>query len=62
MTVFAGTTPFGALISGSIADHYGVPLAIGVGGLITAAAAIAIAWTQRQRTTLQPNPVVLRSS
>jgi MFS family permease len=49
MTVFAGTTPFGALISGAIADGYGVPTAVGIGGLITAMAAITIAWTQRQR-------------
>ena len=62
MTVFAGTTPFGALISGAIADHFGVPMAIGFGGFITAAAAIAIAWTQRQRLTLQPRPTVVHSS
>jgi len=49
MTVFAGTTPFGALISGAIADRFGVPTAVGLGGLVTASAAIAIAWTQRHR-------------
>lgn len=51
MTVFAGTTPFGALISGAIADTFGVPTAVAVGGVITASAAIGIAWTQRLRLT-----------
>ncbi len=49
MTVFAGTAPFGALISGAIADSFGVPASIGAGGIVTASAAIVIAWTQRQR-------------
>ncbi|CAN5777971.1 MFS transporter [soil metagenome] len=48
MTVFAGTVPIGALISGAIADRFGVAIAVGFGGLVTVAAAIAIAWTQRQ--------------
>lgn len=51
MTVFAGTTPFGALISGAIADRFGVPTAVGIGGLITVSAAVTLAWTQRQRTS-----------
>jgi MFS family permease len=62
MTVFAGTTPFGALISGAIADRFGVPTAIGIGGFVTAAAAIAIAWTQRERLIHRPKPLVVRSS
>ncbi len=62
MTVFAGTTPFGALISGAIADQFGVATAVGVGGIITAAAAIAIAWTQRQRLMPETRNVVAHGS
>jgi MFS family permease len=51
MTVFAGTTPFGALISGAIADRYGVPVAVWIGGGVTAIAAVALAWTQRERAS-----------
>ncbi|HYI25307.1 MAG TPA: MFS transporter [Thermomicrobiales bacterium] len=58
MTVFAGTTPFGALISGAIADRYGVPVAVWTGGAITLAATIAVAWTQRQHLgTVRPMQV-----
>jgi MFS family permease len=58
MTVFAGTAPFGALISGLIAEHYGVQVAVALGGLITAAAATGIAWFQRERTAPVPQPSV----
>ena len=54
MTVFAGTTPFGALISGAIANRYGVATAVWFGGAVTLLAALALAWTQRQR--LQSSP------
>ncbi len=62
MTVFAGTTPFGALISGGIADAFGVPTAVGVGGIVTASAAIAIAWTQRQRVPAASTSPPVRTS
>jgi predicted MFS family arabinose efflux permease len=59
MTVFAGTTPFGALISGAIADRFGVAVAVWMGGSVTAAAAIAIAWRQREHpSTRRPSPVL----
>jgi MFS family permease len=49
MTVFAGSTPIGALLSGAIADRFGIPIAIGFGGFATLIAAVAIAWVQRER-------------
>ncbi len=61
MTVFAGTTPFGALISGAIANRYGVPVAVWTGGAVTLAAAIAVAWTQREQLDT-PRPVTVQSS
>jgi len=62
MTVFAGTTPFGALFSGAVADRLGVSTAIGLGGLCTAAAALAIAWVQRERIGNTPVGGVARAS
>jgi MFS family permease len=49
MTVFAGTAPFGALISGAIANHWGIAVSVGFGGLMTMIAAISIAWLQREQ-------------
>lgn len=58
MTVFAGTAPFGALISGLVAEHYGVQTAVGLGGLVTVIAAASIAWFQRERIAPAPQPSV----
>lgn len=41
-TVFAGTAPFGALISGSIANRYGSPVSLAVGGAVTLLAVIVL--------------------
>jgi MFS family permease len=49
MTVFAGSAPIGALITGGIADRWGVSMAIAVCGGISFFAAVAIAWVQRDR-------------
>jgi len=62
MTVFAGTVPIGALISGAIADQWGVPIAVGSGGLVTAVAAIAIGWTQRRRLSEPTTEAVVSGS
>lgn len=45
MTVFAGTAPFGALISGSIANRFGAPTSIMLGGLVTVLAVIVVLLT-----------------
>lgn len=58
MTVFAGSVPFGALVSGLIAEHYGVQAAVGLGGLITALATIVIAWFQRERRESKRLPLI----
>jgi len=47
-TVFAGSTPIGGLLIGSIASTYGTPAAIGFGGAVSAiAAVVAGAWVLR---------------
>jgi len=49
-TVFAGSTPIGGLIAGSLASTLGTPAAIGLGGAASALAAlIAAAWLIRHR-------------
>lgn len=58
MTIFAGSIPFGALVSGLIAERFGVQVAVGLGGLITAVAATCIAWFQRGRPVPVPQPSV----
>lgn len=62
MTVFAGTMPFGALISGAIADRFGVHVAVGIGGLVTTLAAIAIGWVQRERLTVRGKTMAAHGS
>ncbi len=47
-TVFAGSTPIGGILIGSIASMYGTPAAIGFGGVVSAVAAVvAGAWVLR---------------
>lgn len=43
LTCFAGTAPLGAFLSGLVADRFGTPTSIALGGGVTLAAAIAIA-------------------
>jgi predicted MFS family arabinose efflux permease len=43
MTFFAGTAPLGALLMGAIADRFGTPASVAVGGGVSLAAAVAIA-------------------
>jgi len=46
-TVFAGTAPFGALISGAIASRFGTPTSLLIGGVVTMAAVATVAfWNQ----------------
>jgi MFS family permease len=49
-TVFAGSTPFGGLITGAIASGFGAAAAILVGGALSVATGIAAAVTIRGRT------------
>jgi len=47
-TVFAGSTPIGGLIAGSVASAWGVPVALGVGGALAVLAGLGgIAWLRR---------------
>lgn len=41
--MFVGMGPVGALQAGIVAEHFGAPLAVGVGGVISAVA-VAVAW------------------
>jgi MFS family permease len=48
MTVFAGTVPFGALISGAIADRYSGVVSVSFGASVTLAAALVFVWLQKE--------------
>lgn len=53
MTVFAGSTPIGGLLAGSLASSLGVPLAVLVGGAgSVVAGAAGVVWYRRLRPTL----------
>jgi MFS family permease len=48
MTVFAGSTPLGAAVAGTVAEWRDAPVAVGVGGLALLFAAIGVAlWNRR---------------
>ena len=49
MTVFSGTTPIGALAAGIVAQRFGAPISVMIGGGIAFLAAATLAWTQRDR-------------
>jgi MFS family permease len=55
---FAGTTPFGALMAGTVAEHWGVPAAFLVGGVAGLAAVLSLAWWWRVkgRQAVPPPP------
>src|SRR5690606_10632029 len=42
MTVFAGTTPFGALVAGAVANRTGATGSLVLGGVVTIAAAVLV--------------------
>ena len=47
-TVFAGSVPAGGLVMGAIASNFGVPLALGIGGVLSLGVAVlAIPWYRR---------------
>lgn len=47
VTVFAGSTPIGGLIAGSIASALGAPAALLFGGVVSAAVGLGAAWVVR---------------
>ncbi len=50
-TIFAGSTPIGALFAGALASRLGAVAALAVGGVMTiAVGAIAILWLRQHRT------------
>jgi len=57
MTVFAGTAPFGSLVTGFIADRFGIGASLTFCGTVTFLATIVIVWTQRQRPVPAPRAV-----
>lgn len=57
--VFSGSVPFGALISGGIAETFGTPASITVGAVVTMATATWIGWQARKRLTPRPGPATL---
>jgi len=50
-TIFSGTAPVGALLTGAIADRFSAAVAVGFGGFVAAVAAISIASLHRRRQT-----------
>jgi MFS family permease len=49
-TVFAGSVPAGGLIMGAIASSWGVPMALGIGAVLTLAVGVSgVFWLQRIR-------------
>jgi MFS family permease len=49
-TVFAGSTPIGALFAGFLASRWGAVAALFVGGVLTVAVGLAaLAWLRRHR-------------
>ena len=42
--MFMGMAPFGALLSGAIAQHVGAPLTVRLGGMVSLAGGLAFAW------------------
>ena len=49
-TVFAGSTPIGGLLAGTLASHYGVPFALGSGAVVSLVIGlVAATWYLRRR-------------
>jgi MFS family permease len=42
--MFVGMAPFGAFLMGVVAEHFGAPVAVGMGGVVVALAVIFTAW------------------
>jgi MFS family permease len=42
--VFVGLAPLGALQAGALAEHFGAPWAVAIGGVVTALAMVTVAW------------------
>ena len=62
-TVFAGSTPVGGLLVGSIASRYGVQASLVVGGVGSLLAGLtAIAWLRQIRAARQAAPVEARDA
>ena len=59
-TVFAGTTPFGALFAGGLAASAGVAVALAVGGLLAVAATLGgVIWVARDdRLSMSAEPAL----
>jgi MFS family permease len=63
-TVFAGSTPFGALFAGFLASRWGAAAALAVGGVLTIVVGVgALAWLRRHQAigvgTAEPVPLAV---
>jgi MFS family permease len=59
-TVFAGSTPFGALFAGALASRWGAVAALAVGGILTIAIGLAaLLWLRRHRGVAVPTTAAL---
>ena len=53
---FAGVTPFGSLLVGTLAEHLGVRVACAIGGCAGVIAVGALVWLVRRRDAMAPPP------
>ena len=53
---FAGVTPFGSLLVGTLAEHLGVRAACAIGGIAGVLAVGALVFVARRREALAPPP------
>ena len=60
MTINTGTAPFGGLIAGGVASHYGTPASIALGGAVTLLAASAALSGGRARAVARHMPALRR--
>ncbi|MGH2604291.1 MAG: MFS transporter, partial [Dehalococcoidia bacterium] len=56
MTVFAGTTPFGALVAGAVANTFGATGSLALGGVVTITAALLVALLYRRIVAASAHP------
>ena len=55
-TVFAGSTPIGALFAGALASRWGAVVALGVGGILTVVVGVlALLWLRRHEVVASPS-------
>jgi predicted MFS family arabinose efflux permease len=55
--VFVGVTPFGAFLTGWLAEHFGIAHACAVNGAIGLLSVATLSWIRRRPAAVTPDPV-----